>query len=240
MSFHFKQFSIKQDRCSMKVGTDGVLLGAWSKAFPNEKVLDIGTGTGLVTLMLAQKEPTATFVGVEINKSAASQASENAASSPFCDRIQIEAVDIQTYSALNQSSFDLIVSNPPFFAGDVLSDNMERMHVRHTIKLSHEDLLKSVQKLLKKDGRFCLILPTLESRQFQELAKKYRLFTSKKCVVRPRSHKPPNRLLIEMRFDFSRPENEIISEEMSIYANEKGDMRSNAFQVLTKNYYLRE
>lgn len=222
----------------MKVGTDGVLLGAWSKVFPNEKVLDIGTGTGLVTLMLAQKDSTATFVGVEINKSAASQASENATNSPFCDRIQIDAVDIQTYSSLNQTSFDLIVSNPPFFAGNLLSGNMDRMHVRHTIKLSHEDLLKSVRKLLKKDGRFCLILPVVEGRQFQELAKEYRLFTSKKCVVRPRPNKPPNRLLIEMRFDFSRPKDEIISEEISIYANEEGDVRSNAFQALTKSYYL--
>jgi len=218
----------------MKVGTDGVLLGAWPLVLPKEKVLDIGTGTGLIALMLAQKESSSTVVGVEIDETAATQASENAANSPFFDRVEVVTKDIQTYSQLHIAKFDLIVSNPPFFTGGVLSDNMQRRQVRHTVKLSHNDLLRSVQLLLKPNGRFCVVLPWLEGLRFQEWAMTYQLFTTKKCVVRPRPNLAPNRLLLQ----FEKIEKQIEETEMSVYAGLKGEERSDEFRALTKLYYL--
>ena len=218
----------------MKVGTDGVLLGAWPEVKANDKVLDIGTGTGLIALMLAQKQSSVNVVGVEIDKETASQAAENIADSPFADRVRVEASDIQTFSQLHPVTYDLIVSNPPFFTGGVLSDNMQRREVRHTVKLSHNDLLRSVLLLLKDTGRFCVVLPWLEGLRFQEWATNYQLFTTKKCIVRPRPDKPPNRLLLQ----FERIEKAIEESEMTIYADASGNERSTLFQKMTKAYYL--
>ena len=241
-TFHFKQFSIHQDRCPMKVGTDGVLLGAWPTVYPNTSVLDIGTGTGLIALMLAQKEATSQVVGVEIDEIAAIQATENVNNSPFADRVQIKAVGVQEFCESNTDKFDLIVSNPPFFTGGVLSDNMERMQVRHTIKLSHQDLLRSVQQLLKNKGRFCVILPWLEGLRFQELAEEYRLITIKKYMISPRPNRSPNRLLIEMHLCAQYVDRQKMAPaeilKMSIYANVKGEERSDEFINMTKAYYL--
>lgn len=240
--FRFKQFSIKQDRCPMKVGTDGVLLGAWPEVYPNTSVLDIGTGTGLIALMLAQKEATAQVIGVEIDEIAAAQAMDNVNNSPFARQTKIKTIAIQEFSQLENEKFDLIVSNPPFFTGGVLSDNMERMNVRHTIKLSHQDLLRSVQCLLKIEGRFCVVLPWLEGLRFQELAEEYRLITTKKCIISPRPNQSPNRLLLEMKLcatysDRQKMPTEEIS-KMSIYADVVGEERSTTFQEMTQAYYL--
>ena len=226
----------------MKVGTDGVLLGAWPAVYPNTSILDIGVGTGLITLMLAQKEVTAQLIGVEIDQIAAIQAAENVNSSPFADRVQIKAVGIQAFCESNTDKFDLIVSNPPFFTGGVLSDNMDRMQVRHTIKLSHQDLLRSVQQLLRNQGRFCVILPWLEGLRFQELAEEYRLITTKKCIISSRPDRSPNRLLLEMQLCTQYADRQKIPAveitKMSIYADAEGAGRSAAFQKMTQAYYL--
>lgn len=234
-SFSFKQFSIQQDQCAMKVGTDGVLLGAWPSVRAHDKVLDIGAGTGLIALMLAQKQATSAVIGIEIDKIAAQQASENVANSPFADRVQIQAISIQDYADLAGDKFDLIVSNPPFFTGGVLSDNMQRRQVRHTVKLSHNDLLRSVQRLLKDDGRFCVVLPWLEGLRFQELAASYQLYTTRKCIISPRPDSSPNRLLLQLE----RKEKAVEENSMSIYAHESGEERSAAFKSLTADYYLK-
>ncbi len=218
----------------MKVGTDGVLLGAWPDVKVNDKILDIGTGTGLIALMLAQKDTSTNIVGVEIDKETAKQAIENVDNSPLADRVQIEALDVQTFSRLQAASYDLIVSNPPVFTGGVLSENMKRRQVRHTVKLSHSDLLRSVLLLLKPNGRFCVILPWLEGLRFQEWAANYQLFVTKKCIISPRPNQPPNRLLLQ----FERKESNVIVSEMSIYAKSKGNERSDTFKQMTGDYYL--
>jgi len=218
----------------MKVGTDGVLLGAWVPTSGAERILDIGTGTGLIALMLAQRQDNATVTGVEIDERAAQQATENARQSPFTERVTILAQSLQDFARSTTEQFDLIVSNPPFFSGGVLSDHQERASVRHTVKLSHQDLLRSAQRLLSPEGHFCLILPWLEGLRFQELAASYHFYTTLRCNVIPRPGKQPNRLLLA----FAQIEVPVREYSLTIYQNEEGSARSQEFVSLTESFYL--
>lgn len=235
--FQFKQFSIEQDLCAMKVGTDGVLLGAWAPVEGIKRALDIGAGTGVLALMLAQRQPSAEVIGVEVDEQAASQAKVNVANSPFSERVVIEHLSIQSY-AQNPAAgtFGLIVSNPPFFTGGVLSDNQERASVRHTVKLSHQDLLRSVQRLLSPTGKFCTVLPLLEGLRFEELAATYQFHLTHKCEIRPRIDKPINRLLLQ--FEKQPAREEVVKETFSLFAGATGETRSERYIELTRDFYL--
>ncbi|MEL7248182.1 MAG: methyltransferase [Bacteroidota bacterium] len=236
--FQFQQFSVKQDQCAMKVGTDGILLGAWAPIGPTSSILDIGAGTGLIGLMLAQRQADAKVVAVEVDPDAAKQAGQNAQSSPFADRIQVIAESIQEFTKQTGQTFDLIVSNPPFFSGGVISEQEGRASVRHTIKLSHQDLLRSVQRLLNKEGSFCLVLPWLEGLRFQEIAASYQLFTHRVAKVRPSPEKSANRVLLELKRTPA-PHDGPVQEEMLIYEKAgENAKRSNDFQELTAAFYL--
>ncbi len=220
----------------MKVGTDGVLLGAWANMDGASHVLDIGTGTGLIALMAAQRAVNARVTGIEIDPDAAAQAAENVAESPFADRISIYATPIQEWAALTTERYDLIVSNPPFFSGGVLSDRQDRTLVRHTVKLPHQDLLRSVQQLLVLGGRFCVILPLLEGLRFQEMAARYNLHTHQVCEVQPRPNLAANRLLLS----FAKQAPDIVHRtQLSIRASEDADDRSDDYRALTADFYVR-
>ncbi len=231
--FYFKNFSLQQDRCAMKVGTDAVLLGAWAPLpQPCRHILDIGTGTGVLSLMLAQRCPEAEVVGVEIDAEAAAQASENAAASPYTDRLRIEAKAIQDYRPEPPLTFDLIVSNPPFFTGGVLSDMLDRQSARHTVRLSHQDLLRSVQQHLSADGTFCLVLPKLEGLRFIEIAASMQLYPHQQLAMRPRSEKGINRLCIAFK---RQPCKDVVYQEIVQY---EGDSTAHAaeFAALMADY----
>lgn len=180
----------------MKVGGDAVLLGAWCPlpSVDQPKVLDIGAGTGILSLLLAQRMDSAQVTAVEIDEAAAIQAGENFSASPYAGRIEILAGEIQQLEAA-EKSFDLIICNPPFFSGGVLSDQLERNVARHTVKLSHGDLLRAVRKFLKPGGLFSLILPKIEALRFRELAAGMDLFPRHVLEVRPRADKPVHRIL---------------------------------------------
>lgn len=195
--FHFKQFSLAQDRCIMKVGTDGVLLGAWTDVSGATNILDIGTGTGLIAIMLAQRTKNAMIDAVEIDEIACRQASENMLASPWSDRLVAINEPIQEFAKNTSKQYDLIVSNPPFFSGGTFSDNLNRNEVRHTIKLPNGDLLSAVRSLLSENGKFCVILPTLEGLRFKERAQNYRLFCTKMTEVKPKQNKPVERILLQ-------------------------------------------
>ena len=161
----------------MQVGTDGILLGAWAPVEEAGTVLDIGTGTGLIAIMLAQRSDKSMIHAIEIEEKAYQQAQENMINSPWSDRLQAHLGAIQEFSLppAVPDGFDLIVSNPPFFSGGTFSFNQDRNSVRHTIKLPHNDLLRSVRGLLHDQGKFATILPLLEGLRFQELAESYKL-----------------------------------------------------------------
>ncbi|MCR9289081.1 MAG: tRNA1(Val) (adenine(37)-N6)-methyltransferase [Bacteroidetes bacterium] len=232
--FQFKQFSVSQDRCPMKVGTDGVLLGAWADGDDTNKILDIGTGTGLIALMMAQRSKKAKIHAVEIDQNAFEQAKENAQNVPWSERIEIFHDSIQDFAKTSFDTYDLIVSNPPFFSGGTFSGNQDRLSVRHTIKLPHGDLLAVARKLLAKDGKFCLILPFMEGLRFQEMAKQYNLFCTKTLAVKPLENKPVERLLLQ----FEKTEKDLIQENLIIQTEGRNNW-TEAYIELTGDFYLK-
>ena len=142
--FQFKQFTVFHDRCAMKVGTDGVLLGAWTRTGQGCSILDIGTGTGLIALILAQRIPDARITAVELDREAALQAAENVRNSPWAARIEVVEADIRQYATRVSHPFDIIVSNPPFFNSSLHSPSEARTQARHTDSLSYAELFQGV------------------------------------------------------------------------------------------------
>ncbi|MEO1514256.1 MAG: methyltransferase [Bacteroidota bacterium] len=231
-TFRFKQFTIAHDRCAMKVGTDGVLLGAWASVGKARRILDIGTGSGVIAIMLAQRQQGADVIGVEIDEQACEQAAANMAASPFADHLQAVLSPIQAYASQESTSFDLIVSNPPFFSGGVLSIDQDRSSVRHTVKLPHGDLLRSVRGLLAQDGRFCVILPYLEGLRFVEMAHHYNIHCSRQTEVIPIEGKTANRLLLEF------VKEPVESSQESLCIRNNPEQFTEAYRSLTADFYL--
>ena len=232
--FQFRQFKIHQDRCLMKVGTDGVLLGAWAGVEGVKSILDIGAGTGLIALMLAQRAPAARVHGVELDEGSANQAAENASASPWSERIQIIHGSIQEYAESCSFPYDLIASNPPFFRNSLKSPDAGRNKVRHAETLPFADLLKAVAALLNPDGRFCLILPPSEARVFEEMALSFGLFATRICEVCSAPGKPPQRVLMQ----FERESRPLVKEpELSLYTD-RSAIRSAEYDYLTREFYL--
>jgi tRNA1Val (adenine37-N6)-methyltransferase len=196
--FRFKQFSIGQELCSMKVNTDGVLLGAWSNVADKKSILDVGTGTGIIAMMLAQRNETAIVTALDIDEYAVQQARSNFEKSVFSNRMTIRHISVQEYAQNADVVYDLICSNPPFFTGGICSNNQNKASVRHTIKLSHDDLLRSVCLLLAHKGTFDLILPYSEGLRFIRLANINGFHLKRITYVRTRHHKHIARLLISL------------------------------------------
>jgi tRNA1Val (adenine37-N6)-methyltransferase len=233
-TFQFKQFSIQQDKCSMKVGTDGVLLGAWADVEKATRILDIGTGSGLIAIMLGQRNAMAQIHAVEIDDQAYLQATENMENAPWADRLTAFHQSIQEFAEDSKQEYDLIVSNPPFFTGGTFSFNQDRNSVRHTVKLPHGDMLRAVQKLLVKTGKFCVILPFVEGLRFQELATSYHFYCTRVTEVLTNANKPVERLLMQFELESRTPQRDqlIVRQEGPIEWTE-------AYQNLTRAFYLK-
>jgi tRNA1Val (adenine37-N6)-methyltransferase len=231
--FLFRKFRICQDRCTMKVGTDGVLLGAWAEVGEVSSALDIGTGSGVIAIMLAQRAKKAQIHAVEIHDASFQQARENMAESPWADRLSVFHTSIQELALRQEHTYDLIVSNPPFFTGGTISENQGRNAVRHTVKLPHGDLLAAVRTLLTGQGRFCVILPHIEGLRFQEMAETYRLYCSKVTEVRPMANKPVERLLLQFEGTKRRVEKSTL-----VIQEETDNEWTMAYKDLTREFYL--
>jgi len=232
--FRFKQFEIEQNGCAMKVGTDGVLLGAWADVQGGKEILDIGTGTGVIAIMLAQRKLDANVDAVEIDATACQTAQKNMLNCPFSNRLNCIEKPIQDFAKTTRKEYDLIVCNPPFFTGGTLSAQTNRNDVRHTIKLPNGDLLNSVQRLLKKDGKLCVVLPFIEGLRFKELAQNYNLYCTKVTQVRPKKEKPVERLLLQFE-KVNQPET---TDELIIQFEKRNDFTPD-YIALTKEFYLK-
>lgn len=198
MGFAFKQFTIEQDRCAMKVGTDGVLLGSWAKG--GTRILDIGTGTGLIALMMAQRYPTAHIDAIEIDKEAAQQAKENVAQSPFANRVNIVNIALQNYKEQSQGKlYDAIVSNPPYFENSLKNPDKNRAQARHTDALPFRELMHNAYSLLSDEGIFSIIVPNEAKSTIEYEAIVVGLSISKMVHIKTKSNKAPKRLLMEFR-----------------------------------------
>jgi tRNA1Val (adenine37-N6)-methyltransferase len=219
----------------MKVGTDGVLLGAWSDAMGAGNILDIGTGTGLIAIMLAQRATAATIHAVEIDDEAAAQAAENMKASPWADRLNCFHASIQDFAKQSRHKYDLIVSNPPFFSGGTFSNSQDKNSVRHTIKLPHGDLLSAVRSLLAPHGRFCVVLPQMEGLRFREMANNYGIYSTRMVEVVPKQGKPVERLLLQFEL-LAKPEEK---SQLVIHNSDNANDWSLDFRQLTGDYYLK-
>ena len=230
--FVFKQFKIHQDKCAMKVGTDAVLLGAWVNC-PNAKtILDIGTGTGIIALMLAQKIG-AKVDAIDIDDYAFIQACENVSNSQWKDRIHVYHISLQDYIEASDHKYDLIVSNPPYFIDSSKALEEARTNARHTDQLPYCDLLNGVLNLLNEHGKFYVILPTKESEQFRILAEENKLYLTKQTKVITRADKTEKRLL--MRFEFTP---KTFSEDSITIEEDERHSYTAEYKELTKDYYL--
>lgn len=194
-SFRFKQFTIQQDRCALKVGTDGVLFGAWVNYEGAQRILDIGTGTGVLALIAAQRAPQATVDAVEIDDVAAEQAAENAATSPWSDRVRIHRMDVRRMST--SDPFDLILCNPPYYAGYSAAADERIGLAKHSDELLFDELVSAVGRLLSVHGRFSVIIPLNREQELMRLAGTHGLKPIRRCVVKYVAHRPAKRVLLE-------------------------------------------
>jgi len=234
-TFRFKQFEIQQDQCPMKVGTDGVLLGAWAGVDGVKTALDIGTGTGLIAIMLAQRAPEAAVHGVDIDETSCRQAAANMEAAPWSKNLKVFNQAVQEFAEQHPQSYDLIVSNPPFFTGGTFSHYQDRHSVRHTTKLPHSDLLRAVRDLLKANGRFALVLPYIEGLRFQELAEGYNFYCNRLTEVLPKPGRPIERLLME----FSQKQLEREVDTLTIAQAGKKQVWTEQYVALTGDFYLK-
>ncbi|MDE6623551.1 MAG: methyltransferase [Alistipes sp.] len=231
--FRFKQFAICQECSPMKVGTDGVLLGAWTSAGPEvRRILDIGTGTGLIALMMAQRVPDAEITGVDVEPVAEARA--NADASPWGARIRFEQCPVQEFAAAEP--FDLIVSNPPFFVDSLVCPDAGRTAARHAVLLPYADLCASVVRLLAPDGRFAAVLPVAEAARFLAIARG-RLRLVRRTDVRTTPRRAPKRVLLEFAHaatDAAAP----VCSELVIGTGEH-ECYTPEYRALTRDFYLK-
>lgn len=195
--FKFKQFTIIQEQSAMKVGTDGVLLGSWVACKKPTQILDVGCGTGLISLMLAQRTLDSKITGIEIDQKASEEARLNANNSNWSDRIEIFNSALQDFST--NLKFDLIISNPPFFPANQSKD--KRDIARHTNRLSFEELIANSKKLLTKKGVICVILPSASAAYFSKLAEFNKLYCQRACYVKGNEQAEVKRVMLEFSFN---------------------------------------
>lgn len=231
LMFRFRQFQIRDDRCAMKVGTDGVLLGAWATVEGARRILDIGTGSGLIALMAAQRAPQAQVVGVEIDPEASSQARENVVASPFADRVEVHCCDVRDYHS--SQPFDCILCNPPFFVEDTLPSDHARAMARHSSLLRFSDLLASVSRLLDAGGLFHVILPYDVRQSFVDQAFVAGLRLVRQCHVRTVPRKPFRRAMLSFSTSGT-----ISTEAEVLTLMDAQGQRTEAYATLARDFYL--
>jgi tRNA1Val (adenine37-N6)-methyltransferase len=229
--FQFKKFKVFHDKSSMKVGTDAVLLGAYLSLENVENILEIGMGSGLISLIAAQKSG-ANIMAIDIHENSVIQAQENFSLSPWAKRLKAEFISIQDFSKTKQIKYDCIFSNPPFFENDLKSDNKDRNIARHNDYLSPLELILSAKILLKTKGILSIILPKTEGEQFIKLALENGYYLKRKILIYPKTSKSANRIIFDLCFY---PVETVI--ESLVIRKENNDY-SQEYRDLTKDFYL--
>lgn len=231
MAFQFKQFSVEDNKSTMKVGTDAVLLGAWTNVQNAKNILEIGTGSGVISIMLAQRSEVK-IEAIDIDKNSVDQASDNFKISPWDKHLSAKHFSLKKFMIENKNRYDLIVSNPPFFIDSLKSPNKNKTLSKHTDELSYSDLIQGLIHFLSPQGRACIILPYNESKSFINLARIENLYLNKQLLIKPKKDKVANRVLMEISFKkASLNENEI-------YLRELDNSFSDDYKNLSKDYYL--
>ena len=230
-TFRFKHFTVHQDKCAMKVGTDGVLLGAWINPGNSKLILDVGTGSGLIALMLAQKIASR-IDAIDIDESAYTQARENFLISPWFKQLNIYHQSFQEFASAASVQYDLIVSNPPYFHNASKPAEESRLCARHHDQLSFKELVDGVKKILSPTGKFCVVLPQKEGMEFMDLAMRNSLFCKRLTKVKTKADGMDKRLLMEFTHNFG------FMIESCLTIKEKDGSFSKEYVELTENYFL--
>jgi tRNA1Val (adenine37-N6)-methyltransferase len=218
--FRFKQFAIQQQLCAMKVGTDGVLLGAWANGGP--RVLDVGTGTGVIALMMAQRYSECRVAALDIDEGAVRQTEFNVAQSPFAERVTVLHGRVQDH----EGRYDAVVSNPPFFIDSLSAPDAQRNMARHADTLPYAELMQAARRLLDDEGELSVVVPFDYRRRMEDEATFVGFFPSRVCAVKTVERKPARRFLLAFR----KQPCPCVSETMTI-----GD---EAYLRLTGDFYL--
>ena len=230
--FHFKKFRICQQRSAMKVGTDGILLGVWANTESALKILDVGTGTGLIALMAAQRS-NAEITGIDIQKEAVDEAVANVSKSPWSERIIMKHISLQDFMHSCNKSFDLMITNPPFFTTGIKPESPDRSNARHHDMMPIATIIEGADKLLSKKGRLALILPFSLLTGICNGAEKKQLHLVRLTEVKPTAAHSPNRCLMEFSKEYLPLQRSILE----IYKEEGKDYTEN-FRKLTADFYL--
>jgi tRNA1Val (adenine37-N6)-methyltransferase len=230
--FTFKEFTIFQEKAAFKVGTDGVLLGAVADVINRKRILDIGTGTGLISLMLAQRSE-ASIVSIEPDYESFLQAEANVSQCKWKSRIKVINCDLQNYSCADEK-FDLIVTNPPYFSNSLKNPDPRKSSARHNDSLSSDDLLKKVSRLLNDDGIFQLIMPYVEGTIFIAQAQQYGLYCNNILKIKPLPTAEVRRLIMT----FSRERLKPVEKFLTIERGERHEF-TDEYKALTKDFYLK-
>lgn len=233
--FSFKQFLVKQDQCAMKIGTDGVLLGAWTPIENNPfSILDIGTGTGIIALMLAQRSSAQQIDALEIDENAYEQSVDNFESSPWSDRLFCYHAALDEFVEEPEDEYDLIISNPPFYTDHYKSDNEQRDLARFADAMPFEDLVEAADLLLSENGIFAVIIPFKEEENFLALAKEFELYPLKITRVKGTPTTEIKRSLLA----FSRNENAVNTTDELVIETAR-HIYTPEYIALTKDFYLK-
>lgn len=229
--FKFKKFTVFHDKCGMKVGVDGVTLGAWANVENCKSVLDIGCGSGLIALMIAQRSE-AEITAIDIEKESVLQAKENVEKSLWNNRIKVLHISLQDFSKENNALYDLIVSNPPYFSNSLKNSSQKQTLARHTETLPHQEIIDFAIKNLSQNGKLALILPVSEGKRFVESALKNGLYCSKETQLIPTINKVPKRVLLEFQKaqKVCKIEQLVIEQIRGVYTFE--------YKELVKDFYL--
>lgn len=232
--FRFKEFTIYHDQCAMKVGTDAVLIGAWTEVKNTKNILDIGTGSGIISLMLAQRNSCATIKGIEIDEAACHQALDNFKLSPFSGRLRVEHTSVQDFIINNVHSFDLIVSNPPYFVNSLKCPDKKRNNARHSDTLSLDELLRCSKSLLVTGGRLALVVPFDLKEELYGLAAESGFHLRRETSVYPTPNSEAKRLLVEFILcPVDTFEKETLTIEIARHQH------TEEYIALTKDFYLK-
>jgi tRNA1Val (adenine37-N6)-methyltransferase len=231
--FQFKQFTVWHDRCAMKVGTDAVLLGAWTDVTDVATILDIGTGSGILALMLAQKSLHAHIDAIDMDATAVNQAAENVEHSPWSDRIMVKHQSWQQFFAENSAQYDLIICNPPFFRHSLPSPNRQRTMARHDDHFEMISLLEAIPEHLQQHAHFDLVYPYRESEKLIKQAESCGLYCRRQTFVKALQHSLPTRCLLS--FSTS---NGSLSQHEIVIEDGKRHHYTPEYKMITSEFYL--
>lgn len=225
--FRFQQFDIQQDKSVFRVGTDAVLLGALANVYDSKNILEVGTGTGIISLMLAQRNPKAKVLAIDINSEAVNISQNNFSNSPFYDRIKSQLQDFKNFEI--DEKFDLIISNPPYFE---INNSNKDILARQRLELDFSDLIIKASQLLSDNGLFSVIIPIDSEKQFTQICLKNNLILNRKVIIKGIKTAEPKRLVLEYSFTESeiKEENFIIEKSPRVYSDE--------YLELTKDFHL--